>query len=223
MISVSFNDKKFINDMMNITKYAEGFLEGIELGKKNFLNNFGSKVIAAMAEFIDSNARVSPAMLQHMYEWNQSGSPEARLFDLNYIVSGTGLSVSSSFRQSTAIQSGSKVPFHNKASIMENGIPVRIAPAPGKVLRFFDGGNEIFTKKPVMVQNPGGDLAKGGFENTVDMFVTRYLSQSFLVTSGIKDYLDNAKPFKDGMATAKTGGKSHGVKIGYTWISKAGL
>ena len=117
---VKFNDKKFMNDMVNIIEYSIGFLDGIQSGKKVFLDNLGREVIDLLKEYIDSNARVNPQALHHIYEWYSTGSPNARLFDIDYSVSGIGLSFKSSFRQSTSIQDGSNTPFYNKAYIMEN-------------------------------------------------------------------------------------------------------
>jgi len=74
--------------------------------------------------------------LHHVYEWYQTGSPAARLFDINYISNQIGLSFNSTFRQSVSIKSGSKVPFYNKAQIIENGIPVTIRPVSSEVLSF---------------------------------------------------------------------------------------
>lgn len=221
-MKVITDDKMFMKDMNNIIQYSLGFLDGIEKGKPQFLQGLGKTTIEALKEYIDTMARVDESLLSHVYEWNLSGSPQARLFDIDYIVQGYGLSVNSTFRQSSSIKNGSKVPFYNKAKIMEDGIPVTIAPKNSKVLAFNKDGQDIFTTNPVTVENPGGSNAAGGFEKTFDKFFQVYFTQAFLYASGISAYLQNPVVFKTNMPAGKRGGRSTGLSTGYQWIVKAG-
>lgn len=223
MITVKLNQTKFISDMNNIVQYSIGFLDGVKKGKRVFLGNLGAGVKKILEEFIDANARSNPAMLHHVYEWSKTGSPQARLFDINYTVSNFGLSFYSSFKQSNSIKEGSTVPFYNKAKIMEDGIPVTITPKRASVLVFEENGETIFTKGPVEVLNPGGDQVQGGFERTVNMFFTRYFTQAFLKISGVDRYLSNPEIYKRNISKGKVGGKSVGVSTGYAWIANAGV
>jgi hypothetical protein len=100
MISIKLNDKDLMRDLNNIIDYSFGFLEGIEKGKKIFLDSLGRDITELVKEYIDSSARVNPSRLHHVYEWYQTGSPDARLFDINYTVSNLGLSFKSTFSQS---------------------------------------------------------------------------------------------------------------------------
>ncbi len=219
----TFNSKQFKKDMNNIVNYSIGFLDGIQKGKTIFLKTLGMETVQIMKEFIDSNARVNPEMLHHIYEWHQTGSPEARLYDISYTVSGLGLSFKSSFSQSTSIKNGSRVPFYDKARIMEEGIPVTIRPKSAQVLSFDDNGEQVFTRGPVDVMNPGGTEVEGGFEKVFDMFFNRYFSQAFLRTSGIARYLENPQVYKKNMPAGKKIGRSKGVSTGYRWIANAGV
>ena len=223
MISIKMNQTKFINDMNNVVQYSLGFLDGVKKGKRIFLNNLGLGVKEMLEMFIDANARSNPQMLHHVYEWSRTGSPDARLFDINYTVSNVGLSFYSSFRQSTSVKEGSTVPFYNKAKIMEEGAPVVIAPVRSSVLVFEDNGQTVFTKNPVEVLNPGGSQVQGGFEKTVNMFFTRYFTQAFLRISGADRYLNNPEIYKRNLAKGKTGGRSVGVSTGFSWIVNAGV
>ena len=222
-MKLEYDTKQFMKDMNNVIQYSMGFLEGVKSGKRIMLDNVGKLTIEAMKDFIDVIARVDTAVLQHVYEWGQSGSPDARLYDLTYTVSNLGLSVKSSFRQSSSIQAGSNVPFYDKARIMENGIPVTIRPVRAKVLAFKDGGEQVFTKGPVVVTNPGGDAAKGGFEKAFDIFMNQYFSQAFLNSSGILNYLQNPVAYKKNLPSGKKFGKSSGYATGYRWIANAGV
>jgi hypothetical protein len=162
-------------------------------------------------------------MLHHIYEWNQTGSPNARLYEISYTVSSLGLSFKSSFSQSLSIKDGSRTPFYDKARIIENGIPVVIRPKTAQVLAFENNGETVFTKGPITVENPGGTAAQGGFEKVLDMFFNKYFSQAFLRVSGIAQYIENPQIYKKNLQAGKRVGRSHGVSTGYRWIANAGL
>jgi len=222
MITVSFNDKEFFKDLMNIAGYSEGFLEGIQKGKPKFLKSLAINSIQIFKEFVDQNARADQQMYNHIYEWYQVGNPDARLFDLNYIVSESGISFNSTFSQSMSIANGSTVPFYNKAEIMEKGLPVTIRPVNAKVLNFKVDNEEVFTAGPITVQHPGGTHVAGSFEHIFNLFFNEHFSQSVLHMTGITAYLKDARVYKDNLHSAKTGGKAKGVEVGYNWIVKAG-
>jgi len=222
MISVKLNQNKFMSDMNNIVNYSFGFLDGVKKGKSVFLNNIGLLTKEMLENFIDSNARSNPQMLHHIYEWYKTGSPSARLFDIEYTVSGVGLSFYSNFKQSQSIKRGSKVPFYNKAEIIEKGIPVIIRPVRAQALSFEDNGEQVFTKAPIEVANPGGTQAQGGLEKIMNMFFKRYFTQAFLRSSGIAQYLNNPIVYKKNLQKGRRVGKSAGVSTGYSWIAKAG-
>ena len=173
--------------------------------------------------FIDANARSNPQALHHVYEWYKTGSPDARLFDINYTVSNVGLSFYSSFRQSNTIKEGSSAPFYNKAKIMEDGIPVTITPKKATMLVFEQDGETIFTKGPVEVMNPGGSQAQGSFERIVNIFFKQYFTQSFLKVSGLKDYFNKPVVYKKNFQKGRAYGKSVGISTGYSWIVNAGV
>lgn len=217
-----FDIKDFAKEMNNIMEYSIGFLEGAKSGKVAFLESLGQATIEGMKEFIDSMARTDPAMLQHMYEWEQTGSPQARLFDLVYTVSNLGLSIGATFRQSSSVKEGSKVPFYDKARIMEYGIPVVIKPVSAKVLVFEEDGEQIFTRNPVTIQNPGGSEAKGGFEQTFNLFFNQYFTQAFINSSGILEYLQNPTVYNKNLKAGQRLGRSKGMQTGYRWIANAG-
>lgn len=218
-----FNSNQFKKEMNNIVNYSIGFLEGVQRGKTVFLKTLGLETVEIMKEFIDSNARVNPDMLHHIYEWNQTGSPSARLYDIEYTVSNLGLSFRSSFSQSSSIKDGSRTPFYDKARIMEEGIPVTIRPKVAQALVFEQDGETVFTKNEVRVDNPGGTEVQGGFERTMDMFFNRYFSQAFLRVSGVARYLENPEVYRKDMQAGKKMGKTKGLSTGYRWIANAGV
>lgn len=218
---VKTDTKIFMKKMNNIIEYSYGFLDGIERGKKVFLNNLGKEVIFALGQYIDINAKVNSSALHHVYEWYQTGSPSARLFDLDYTVSNLGLSINSKFKQSRTVSVDTNTPFYNKAYIMENGVPVVIKPKRSGVLTFEAGGQEIFTKRPITVRNPGGDEVSGSFERVFDEFMTRYFRQSFLRSSGLFEYINNPVAYKKEFRAGSRIGRNKGIATGFKWIANA--
>ena len=220
-MKITTNSKQFESQMNNIIQYSMGFLDGVENGKTVFLKNLGAGTIQAMAAYVDVSAKGNPNALHHVYEWYQTGSPSARLFDIDYTVSNLGLTFNSKFRQSRTLKEDSNVPFYNKASIMENGVPVTITPKKSSVLVFEQGGETIFTKNPITVRNPGGDYVAGSFERTIDEFILKYFKQSFLRASGIYDYIKKPVLYKKNFKAGSKMGKSKGVDTGFRWIANA--
>jgi hypothetical protein len=221
MFKVKYDNAKFTREMDNLLEYSLGFIEGAKRGYPAFLNQLGVTMTETLRNYIDSNARVNPQVLHHVYEWGKAGSPEARLFEISYVSTGGGLSFSSTFSQSTSVKRGSTTPFYDKASVMEYGIPVTIIPKR-RVLAFEENGQTIFTSKPITIENPGGNV-QGEYERVFDAFFSKYLRQSFLESSGVADYLRNPKEFKQNLNAGKRGGRSAGLSSGQAWITKAGM
>jgi len=218
VVAVTIDSDKFAKDMNNIVQYSLGFIDGANRGKVALMQDIGKLVVEGLKDFVDISARLNPMSLHHVYEWYNTGSPEARLFDIEYVASNRGLSFNSSFRQSVTIKKGSKVPFYNKAEIMENGIPVTIRPIAASVLRFEESGETVYTKGPVTIKDPGGDYVQGAYERVFDQFFQQYFSQSFLRASGILDHLEDPTPFKKNLNKGKNSGRSAGISAGYNWM-----
>jgi hypothetical protein len=206
---------------LNITNYSIGFLDGVNKGKTVFLNSMGIEVINVLNKYVDASARSNPKALHHIYEWYQTGSPNARLYDFDYTVSNLGLSFKSSFKQSNTVARGSSVPFYNKAKIMEEGVPVKISPKKSNVLAFQVDGETVFTSQEVTVDNPGGTEVAGSFEKIVDEFFGTYFKQSFLRSSGLYSYIKNPILYKKNFKAGSRGGKAIGVSTGFKWIANA--
>ena len=214
---------QFQKDMKNIMEYSQGFLDGTKAGRVVFFKELGLEVKNILEEFIDSNASVSPQTLHHMYEWNQLGQASGRLFNITAVSNSYGITFTSSFNQSQTIKNGSRVPFYDKARIMELGIPVVIKAKESKVLVFEDNGDTVFTAGPINISDPGGAAAQGGFEKTFNMFFSKYLSQAFLRSTGITAYLEKPIVYKANLTQGKKVGRSAGYKTGYRWIASAGV
>jgi hypothetical protein len=221
MLSVRIDSRQFQREINNIMNYSAGFLEGIEKGKIELYASLAPKISELAAQFIDVNAKMSPELLHHIYEWEKVGSPQARLFDLDYKISNIGITFTSSLKQSTSIKNGSNVPFYDKARIMEDGVSITIEPKKANVLRFEVDGTEVYTSSAVTVDNPGGNT-RGQFENIVDKFFGVYFRQSFLSSSGLLQYFKTPQIYKKNLVSAKRGGRALGLKTGYRWVADAG-
>jgi hypothetical protein len=218
---VVINTKAFEKQLTNIANYSFGFIDGINRGKREFLHNLGKSVIFSLGQYIDSEARANSRSMHHVYEWYKTGSPNARLFDLKYTVSNLGLSVNSTFRQSTSMSKGATEPFYNKAKIMEEGITVTIRPISGRLLKFTYNEEEIFTTNPVTVTNPGGDGVQGSYERVFDEFMRTYFTQAFLRSSGLLAYLKKPVAYKKNILAGSKMGRPKGIDTGYKWIINA--
>jgi len=219
MIRARIDTRQFTKDMNNIMNYSIGFLEGAQKGKTILFQRIGAETIELMKQFIDSNARANPTALHHVYEWYQTGSPDARLFDLEYTISNLGLSFRSTFSQSASIRNGSKVPFYDKARMMEAGVSVTVRPRTAKALRFEVDGETVFTPNPVTIDNPGGAAVQGSFEKVFDTFFGNYFTQSFLRISGLLDHLSDPSVYKRDLPKGKRGGKAAGLATGFRWVA----
>ena len=221
-MKVTFNDKQFFKDMKNIVDYSAGFIEGVQRGKYGMLANVGESMTILLGEYVDSNARNNPQMLQHVYEWYNSGSRTERLFDIHFMLMRNGVSFDYSFRQSHSLKDGSRVPFYDKAQIMEEGRSVTIKPRNKDILSFNVDGEQVYTSQPIEVKNPGGIYAMSGFQKTMESFFSTYLTQAFVQVSGLKDYLNNPITYKKNLSSGKTSGRSVGIDVGYRWMTMAG-
>jgi hypothetical protein len=217
------NKKQFEKQMNNLVAYSEGFLEGIQKGKKAFLSGVGEKAKDILEAFIDSNARVNPEALHHIYEWYQTGNPDARLFEISYKVSDSGVSLESNFTQSRSVAIGSKEPFYDKARVMESGMSITIRPRSSDYLKFEVGGETVFTPNPVNVKNPGGASTTGAFEKTFNSFFENFFSQSFLESSGLRKSFSDVSIYTKNVKSGMSGGRQIGIAAGQKWIANIEL
>jgi hypothetical protein len=220
--TVNFDTKQFTKDMNNIAEYAIGFLEGAERGRLDMMYAVAESTREILEEYIDASARVAPDLLHHVYEWYMTGSPQARLFEIKARATSANIEFDANFTQSKSLKSGAKKPFYNKAMVMEKGIPLTIRPRESKVLAFEDDGEQVFTRGPVTIQDPGGPQVQGSFDRVFREFFNNYFSQSFLRVSGLQDRLDKTDAFVKNISRGKAMGKAAGNSVGYRWITGKG-
>lgn len=226
-INVLVDPKPFRQEMDALIAFTLGTLEGVERGKFAYMQKLGPKIAEILGQYMDSVARMEPEAMHHVYEWDKVGQRTARLFNIVPTYTKEGLTFASIFTQSKTLQKsrGSKVPFRDKAFIMENGIRVDIYPNKEPYLKYFDRTlQEWVTSYHSKVLQPGGEHVVGRFGSNFKTFFATYLTQSKLLETGMllkpfskayaKDY--RGKVLKKG--TRRSSGRLKGIETGYKWM-----
>jgi len=163
--------------------------------KSLFKNTIFNQIEKDFGQYVDAQARTKPNSLHHVYEWNKTGNPSFRLFRLHLIDTG-GLSfrvgrdfkVSKSSVPSKNKKQKKRYVFENKASVMEEGMPVIIRPRSAERLVFELDGRTVFMPKgtSVTVKRPGGKSATNQFSITFGRFFGGQLVNSSIKSSGFQ-------------------------------------
>lgn len=222
MIKTKFDTKDFTKKLSNAVSYSNGFMDGAQISRLKFNQQLGEFVKEALNKYIDAKARMSPESLHHVYEWDQIGFSNARLFEINVIPMQTIIKFNIKFLPSSSISPTSNIPFKNKAQVMENGLDITIEPKNSEMLVFEDGGETVFTKKEIMVSNPGGNQVEGSFEKVINDFFTNYLTVGLLKSSGVLDGLERPTEYKKDFARGTKGGRSIGMAAGKKYMNIGG-
>jgi hypothetical protein len=156
--------------------------------KSKFKKTIYTQINKDFGEYMDAQARSKPRSFHHVYEWKKSGLSTARLFKLK-MIDTTGISFKIDFEFTS---SKSAVPtskgrrrhvFVSKASVMEAGMPLTIAPRAAERLVFETDTGTVFMPKgaSVTVKRPGGP----GVKNQFTLYYSRWFSSN-LVNLSIK-------------------------------------
>ncbi len=148
--------------------------------------------------YIDALARSKPKSLHHVYEWKKSGNKNARLFKLTFMDSeGISFKIDYQFKASTSMvpapQGRRRHVFANKASVMEAGMPLKIAPRHSQRLVFESNGITVYMPKnaSVTVQRPGGPGVKNQFKLQYSRFFSSELVNNSIKRSGFKNLFNS--------------------------------
>ncbi|QAX95790.1 hypothetical protein SEA_TRIBUTE_52 [Streptomyces phage Tribute] len=155
-----------------------GFITGLSAKVGNdvntgpVLNYAHDKLSERFDTYMSVIAPASPGQFHHVYDWGRIGVPQAQLWKNVLRGRGNDRYASFEFRASVLpvpFPEGDKKPFRRKhrfiykAMIMEYNMAVTIRPKRAKILAFPVEDRIIFTKGPVVVQNPGGAATTGAF------------------------------------------------------------
>lgn len=164
------------------------------------LNYAHSELSRKFDAYMSAVAPASPKSFHHVYEWNNVGNPQAQLWTNVLRGRGNNKYASFEFRASTLpvpVHQGEKKPFRQvhrfiyKAMIMEYNIAVTVKRKRAKMLAFpGNNGKIVFTKGPIMIENPGGQATTGAFTAAwTDWWTGAGANQVFQDT--INDTLEN--------------------------------
>lgn len=163
--------------------------------KNLFRTTIFNQIEKDFGEYVDSQARVKPKSLHHVYEWDKTGVSSARLFNL-YTINTDGLSfkINYNFKPSKSSvpskdkKQKKKYVFSNKAEVMEQGIPVIIRPRSAERLVFELDGETVFMPKgtSVAVKRPGGAQATNQFSLSYGRYFGGQLVNASIKSSGLQ-------------------------------------
>lgn len=163
--------------------------------KNLFKTTIFNQIEKDFGEYIDSQARVRPRSLHHVYEWNKVGVPTSRLFRISrFDTDGLSFRINYDFKLSkSSVPSKNKKQkkkyiFANKALVMETGMPVVIRPRSAERLVFELDGETVFMPKgtSVTVKRPGGAQATNQFALSYGRFFGGQLVNSSIKSSGLQ-------------------------------------
>jgi len=156
--------------------------------KNKFKKTLFTQINKDFGQYMDAQARIKPRSLHHVYEWKKVGNSNARLFKLNLIdTPGISFKIDFDFKPSTSMvpakKSRRRHVFSGKASVMEAGMPLTIAPRAAERLVFESDTGTVFMPKgaSVTVKRPGGP----GVKNQFKLYYSRWFSGN-LVNDSIK-------------------------------------
>jgi len=223
MLSVKFDAQELKRTLTNLVEYTDGFADELQERKDLIARKIANSSIKEFYRYLDSLASTNPELLHHVYEWGAVGNPQQRLFELKAVLTGRGAFIEAEFLPSNSISDSSTEPFTNKATIMEEGIPVVINEVDAEALFFEIDGQEFFRVGPIVIENPGGQSVRGQFVSQFEEFYNVYLNQVYLRSIRFYDHFSNPKEYSRNFAAAikGKGAKSVGRAAALTWVLRA--
>lgn len=165
-----------------LTGYLKGLSEEIRTDQHMgpVLKYVHAELAQAFDAYMTAISTADPSRFHHVYEWNQIGNPNAKLWKNILRGQGGNRTVTWTWRASKTIvpvtQEAQDVGvqavhvFVWKAPVMEYSTDITITPKRKTGLAYFTGPTSDperwklnFTKSPIDVQNPGGMQVKGAF------------------------------------------------------------
>lgn len=175
-------------------------IEANEAFKALFKHTLFRQIDKDFGLYVDALARTKPKAFHHVYEWDKAGKPGARLFDLKTLNSvGLSFRIDFDFKLSkSAVPSKNKYQkkkyiFENKASVMEEGMPLIIRPRSAERLVFELDGETVFMPKgaSVTVKSPGGRSSTNQFKLAYSIFFSGQLVSNSIKNSGFQQIFNS--------------------------------
>lgn len=224
MIGVRLDGKDLMNILQNTVQYSDAFIKELKNQEPQLTAKVATTSVEAFYDYLDGLARSHPGMLHHVYEWGQIGDPFARLYELNLSLAKNSAKITATFLESDSPSSESGQIFYDKATIMEEGIPVVVNEKDAQALFFEIDGEEFFRRGPIYIANPGGSATRGSFLKAFNEFYMNYFSQVYLNAIKFYDHFNTPTEFVKnfrGAIKSKSGASGIGRKAALSWIQKA--
>ena len=162
--------------------------------EKEFRSVIFNQIQKDFGEYMDAKARTEPSRYHHIYEWKRAGDATARLFELKAIdTEGLSFKISSAFKISKASVPNSfskkRHVFKNKATVMEEGLPLIIKPKNAERLVFEVRGSMVFLPKgqSVTIKSAGGGKTTSRFRIAYAQFFRGNLVNMSIKRSGFQN------------------------------------
>lgn len=212
MYKVKFDAKEAMKILDNVVAYSDGFIKETKAKESTVASKLADTSIEAFYDYLDGLARTNPGMLHHVYEWGNVGNPGARLVELKKELSrGGSVSISSDFLASSTVPAGGTEPFYEKATIMEEGIPITVQAVNAKAMFFEYNGEEYFTAGPITIENPGGEAVRGSFLRAFEEFYNIYFDQVYLRAIRFYDHFSESKQYAKNFPAAVRSANAAGI------------
>lgn len=218
MYSVKVDGKKLNKMLNNVVKYSDGFIKETKAKQSTVTSKLSETSINAFYDYLDGLARTNPGMLHHVYEWGNIGNPDARLVELKKSLGVNSATITSDFLISNSTPESGSEPFYEKATIMEEGIPITVQAVNAKAMFFQSNGQEYFTAGPIVIENPGGEETRGSFLRAFEEFYNVYFDQVYLRAIRFYDHFSNPKSYSRNFPSAAQ--SSNAGQIGRTTALK---
>lgn len=174
MATKVFNTGKFTEKVLAMSMYDSTILQSLYVNpiNKQKINRGAALLIKNyFDQYLDSRARQNPQAYHHVYEFDKTGNPSARLFKANINNTPDGsATITYSFAQAKE-PNPEGYPFPNKAEVMENGETIIVTPKKARYLKFEIDDGQFVTLEKSVVRNPGGTAVRGSFEATFKEFM----------------------------------------------------
>lgn len=178
-------------------KFNLELINELSIKQKPRIQQSGLKMLGKYFEaYVDNIARSNPRKYHHIYEFDQTGSPNSRLF-ASSVSQDAMPKISYSFKESK-VPSKSGYVFKNKAYVMEHGLPLNIKPRNSDYL-VFEYKGEVYSKRAVFVANPGGTEVQGSFAELFYRFMNNEAERALIdlgffnkIEGGIRMETNNA-------------------------------
>lgn len=196
MYTIKLDTKEAMRMLNNVVAYSDGFIKETKAKQSTVASKLANASIEAFYDYLDGLARTNPGILHHVYEWGNVGNPEARLVELKKSLSGgKSVAIDAEFLTSVSTPAGANEPFYEKATIMEEGIPITIQATNAKAMFFEYNGEEYFTAGPITIENPGGEAVRGSFIRAFEEFYNIYFEQVYLRAIRFYDHFSETREY----------------------------